>query len=75
MDSPALNKLLLQYCLFAPAILVLAMLGIYGLSQLGEHPVLLLIGNFVSVPLFLVPMILGCHMISKAYTVGKLEKE
>lgn len=75
MESPALNKLLLQYCLFAPAILVLAMLGIYGLGQLGEHPVLSLIGNFVSVPLFLVPMILGCHMIGKAYAAGKLEKE
>lgn len=73
MQSPALNKLLIQYCLLAPAILVIAMLAIHWLSRIGENPLLMLIGNFVSVPLFLVPMLLGCHMISKAYTAGKLE--
>ena len=75
MQSPILNRLLIQYCLLAPAILVVAMLAIHWLSRVGENPLLMLIGNFVSVPLFLVPMFLGCHMISKAYTVGKLDKE
>ncbi len=75
MQSQTLNKLLIQYCLFAPAILVLAMLGISWISQFGEHPVFFLIGNFLSAPLFLVPMLLGCHMISKAYAAGKSEKE
>ena len=75
MQSSALNKLLIQYCLFAPTILVLAMLAIHWISQIDGHPVLVLIGHFISVPLFLVPMLLGCHMIGKAYVVGKLEKE
>jgi len=74
MQSPTLNKLLIQYCLLAPAILVIAMLAIHWLSRIGENPLSMLIGNFISVPLFLVPMLLGCHMTSKAYTVGKLEK-
>ena len=72
MPSPALNKLLIHYCLLGPAMSVLVMLGIHALSQVGQSPALSLIGNFISVPLFLVPMILGCHMISKAYTAGKV---
>jgi hypothetical protein len=70
MQAPSLNKLILQYCLLAPLVLVLCVLIIHLLSQWGSHWVLGLMGSLISVPLFLVPMITGCHMISKAYVAG-----